>query len=218
MSLTSLITNGTSQTTMTARAGSSTASDGVSAAIQKLMAAKAASIAAAGGSAAASNGVTISAAAQIAAAEAADNKKDFATVTKDVRATLDAQYAADKKAGKTSSTPDLSEVSGRALAAIALDKGGDFTSAEVRAAKGELRERTREQFSATLSGSSASSAIAAYNQQLVSQYDSMSIEEREALGWTDKVRDSAASFVGTDSAPSLFDQLGDFGDSDSSDF
>jgi hypothetical protein len=205
MSLMSLITTGSSQTSSSSSASASTA-----AAIKAAIAASTASTTTTTSSGSGSgNGVTISAAAKIAAAEVTDNAKDFATLTGDVRKTLDAQYAADKTAGKTSSTPDIGEFSGRALAAVALNRDGDFSSKEVAAAKAELRTRTREQFSSLVGNSMSLGGMAAYNQQLVSQYDSMSSEEREALGWTDKIRSSAASFVGTSSQPSLFDQLGD---------
>lgn len=202
MSLMSLISTGLSQSLGQSSGSSATsASDGVTLALQKLIASKGG-----GTTATSSNGVNISASAKIAAAEAADNAKDFATLTSDVRATLDAQY---KDGGKT---PDLSEMSGRALAAIALNRGKDFSTKEVAAAKAELGARTRNEFTASIGGSATMSGLAAYNQMLVSQYDSMSTEEREALGWTDKVRASAASFVGSNGQASLFDQLGNIDD------
>ena len=219
MSLMSLITSGYSSSTTGSSASTSastSASATTAAALQALIASKSGATAAAGATGSAS-GVSISLAAKIAAAEATDNAKDFSKLTSDVRATLDAQYAADKTAGKASSTPDIAEYSGRALAAMALNRGGDFSGKEVAAAKAELRERTREQFTSAVGGSNMLSSLATYNQQLVSKYDAMSSEEREALGWTDKVRASAASFVGTSSQPSLFDQLGDIGTSSSDD-
>lgn len=195
MSLMSLISNSSTASTTTS------SSSNVAASIKAMLESKstAAATTTATASSASSSGVNISPAAKIAAAEVADNKKDFAALTKDVRAALDEQKA---------STPDLSEMSGRALAAIALNKGGDFSGREVAAAKAELRERTRDQFSATVGGSATLSGLAAYNQQLVSQYDAMSAEEREALGWTDKVRTNAEAFVSASTTTtSLFDQL-----------
>jgi len=62
---------------------------------------------------------------------------------------------------------------------------------------------------------------AGYDQQLVSDYDAMSPEERQVRGWTSQVRDSAASFVSattassTGSNSSLFDLLNNVDDSNS---
>jgi hypothetical protein len=153
------------------------------------------------------DGVSISNAAKIAAAEQQDNAKDFATLTQQVRQTLDTQYAADK-ADKTSNAPDLSLMSGRALAAIALNKAGNFSAREMAAAKKELNERARIELAAALKSGNAMGALVSYNQQLVSDYDGMTQEERDARGWTDKTRSTAESFIttvnGTDSVPSLF--------------
>jgi len=161
--------------------------------------------------ASASSDVSISNAAKIAAAEQADNAKDFATLSNQVRATLDAQYAAAKAAGE-SAMPDLSEMSGRALAAIALNKTGAFSQSEMGAARSELRDRALTELQTALkSGSDAMTALVNYNQQLMTDYDGMSEEERSAMGWTARTRASAERFVntikGSDAAPSLFEML-----------
>lgn len=158
-----------------------------------------------------STGVSISPAAKIAAAEQADNAKDFTALSNEVRSTLDAQYIAAKTA-KTLAKPDLGEMSGRALAAIMLNKTASFSSGEIAAARRELGNRTRADFAAATSGGTSLSALAAYNQQLVSQYDSMTQEERDARGWTDTLRSSAAAFTASTAngtaTSSLFDLLG----------
>ena len=149
------------------------------------------------------NGVSISSAAKVAAAEAADNAKAFATVGTETRATIDAQ----KEAGKSL---DLSELSGRALAAMILDKDKQFSAAEKAAAKTELNKRTRDEFVSTVGGSATLTTLASYNQLMVKDYDSMSAEEREARGWTSQTRAQAAAFVATasnTSTSSLFDLL-----------
>lgn len=155
-------------------------------------------------------GLSISNAAKIAAAEAADNKKDFAALSQQVRQTLDAQYAAEE-ANKTSDAPDLSLMSGRALAAVLLNRNGDFSSREMALAKKELNERARIELAETLKSGNAMNALVKYNQQLVADYDGMTQEEREARGWTDKTRSTAEAFItmvnGTDTTPSLFDLL-----------
>lgn len=111
-------------------------------------------------------------AARRASAQIADAKKDFTALSKEVRATLDAQY---KSAGKTA-TPKLDELSGRALAAIALNQTGGFSRTEVSAAKAALQSRERESATGAIKGGS----FAAYSQTLVTQYDAMSSEERQA--------------------------------------
>lgn len=159
-----------------------------------------------------SNGVSISPAAMIAAAEQADNKKDFTALSSEVRSTLDGQYAA-AKAAKTTPRADLSQLSGRALAAIILNKTANFSGSEIAAAKQELGNRTRAEFASATSGGTSLSALGAYNQQIVSQYDAMTQEERDARGWTDKLRSSAAAFTtamaGNGATSSLFDLLSD---------
>ncbi len=145
---------------------------------------------------------TISPAARRASAQIADAKKDFTALSKEVRATLDAQY---KSAGKTA-TPKLDELSGRALAAIALNQTGGFSRTEVSAAKDALQSRERESATGAIKGGS----FAAYSQTLVTQYDAMSSEERQARGWSEHTRDAAATLAAqTNGAmPSLFDQMG----------
>jgi hypothetical protein len=147
---------------------------------------------------------TISAAARAAAAAKADNAKDFTALSKDVRATLTAQYSVAKAAGDASPEADLSAMSGRALAAIALDRGDIFTRAEGNAAKAELRNRMRQDVVASGGGLAG---ITTYSKQMVTRYDSASVEEREALGWTAKTRGGAAALVQQVSRPSIWDQL-----------
>ena len=99
-------------------------------------------------------------------------------------------------------------MSGRALATIILNRISDFSRAEIAAAKQELNSRSRQDFTA-LAGSGALGGLGAYNQQLMSRYDAMSPEEREARGWTAAMRDSAGAFVTatTQSGSSLFELL-----------
>lgn len=142
------------------------------------------------------NGVSISTNAKLAAAAAADNAKDFTALAGEVRKALDDGNA------------DLSEMSGRALATIILNRDGQFSRSELASAKAELAGRARDDFTALARGGASLSAISAYNQQLVSQYDAMSAEEREARGWTQQIHDSAQAFVsGSQNMLSLFDML-----------
>jgi len=157
-----------------------------------------------------SSGVSISHAAKIAAAEQADNARDFTALSQAVRQTLDTQYAADE-ANKAGSAPDLGLMSGRALAAIALNKTGGFSTREMALAKKELNERVRVELAEALKSGNAMDALVSYNQQLVADYDGMTQEERDARGWTDKTRSTAEAFIttvqGTENTPSLFDLL-----------
>lgn len=146
---------------------------------------------------------SISKAALVAAAAKADAGKTPDVLASDVRAALDAQ----KKAGGGS--PDFNEMSGRAIATVALNKTGQFTRAEQHTAKAALREETRQEVASSMSGMSTSAGLAAYSRHLMSDYDAASDEEREARGWTPAVRSKASEFVQSASgATSLWDQIG----------
>lgn len=177
-----------------------------SAALQKSIDAASASTANASTYAATSTGLTISKSAKIAAAEATDNKKEFAALSANVRATLDAQYAASSV-----KEPQFDEMSGRALAAIALNDSGNFSRNEVFAAKTELRERIREVFTDAIGQDVGLSGAVSYSKQLISNYDALSQEERTAIGWTEATRASAQSVIqlvnGTSGQTSLFQLL-----------
>lgn len=114
--------------------------------------------------------------------------RDFAAVAKDARALMDSL----KKAAGTShaDTLDLSKVDGRALAAMALNEGNAFDPDETRAAKQELRARSRADLIASMDDGSDPRALSL---GIVSQYAAMSAEERAALGWTGAVQANAVS-------------------------
>ncbi len=161
------------------------------------------------------NGVSISPNAQAAAAEADDNATDFTDLANTVRSSLDTLYAAEKAAGKPQ-TANFSQLSGRALSAVVLNQGNQFTPAEQRAAKTALDQQTKDDFASAISGGMSMSSLSSYSQSLVTQYDAMSPEERQARGWTSQFRDNAAKVV-TEGSLSLFDQV-DSSDSSSSAF
>ncbi|MBW8743441.1 MAG: hypothetical protein JF628_03685 [Sphingomonas sp.] len=150
-------------------------------------------------------GVSISANAQAAASEADDNKKDFADLAKEIRSSLDTLYAAEKAAGKPK-TANFANLSGRALSAVVLDQGNQFTPAERHQAKAALDQQTRAAFVSATSGGMSMSSLSSYSQSLVAQYDAMSPEERQARGWTQSFRDNAAKVV-SEGSLSLFDQI-----------
>jgi len=152
------------------------------------------------------NGVSISPDAQAAAAEADDNQKDFGDLATEIRSSLDTLYAAEKAAGKPQNA-NFANLSGRALSAVVLDQGKQFTPAEQRQAKAALDQQTRAAFAAATQGGMSMSSLSSYSQSLVTQYDAMSPEERQARGWTESFRDNAAKVVSQGSL-SLFDQIG----------
>jgi hypothetical protein len=200
MSLWSLISNSS-----TSQSASPYISPAVSAAMAKLAGEDTTIAAASGSSATDNNGVSISASAQAAAAEADDNAKDFTDLSNEVRSSLDTLYTAEKAAGKPQ-TANFSNLSGRALSAVVLNQNGKFTAAEQRAAKTALDQQTKDDFASAISGGVSMSSLSSYSQSLVTQYDAMSPEERQARGWTDQFRDNAAKVVSQGSL-SLFDQL-----------
>lgn len=114
--------------------------------------------------------------------------RDFAAVAKDARALMDSL----KKAAGTAhaDTLDLSKVDGRALAAMALNEGNGFDPDETRAAKQELRARSRADLIDSMDNGSDPRALSL---GIVSQYAAMSAEERAALGWTGAVQANAVA-------------------------
>ena len=149
-------------------------------------------------------GVSISANAQ-AAAVAEDNKKDFGDLAREIRSSLDTLYAAEKAAGKPQ-TANFPKLSGRALSAVVLDEGNQFTPAEQHQAKAALDQQTRDAFASATQGGMSMGSLTSYSESLVTQYDAMSAEERKARGWTPAFRDNAAKVV-SEGSLSLFDQI-----------
>lgn len=140
--------------------------------------------------------LSISANARRAAAESADNKKDFAALSQEVRTNLDAQYtAAGTSRDHGAAGLELNALTGRALSAVILNTSGTFSLGEVAAAKTELRERMRTEFVGAVGSKAGLSSLSAYNAQLIISYDAMSSEERQARGWTSHTRATAAAFV-----------------------
>lgn len=107
--------------------------------------------------------------------------RDILKVASDVRAALDAQYAADPSLQPDQ--VDLSAFDDRSLAAIALDKGDQFSAREVLAAKGEIRNRTASSF-ASYGANGGAADGGSLGADLISRYAGMSDEERQAQGWT----------------------------------
>ena len=143
------------------------------------------------------------------------NVADFGSLASLVRTGLDQQYIAAKRNGdelvfdrqrKTGQLADLSGFDNRALSAIALNQGSQFSPIETRAAKVELDARTRATMLQAFQ-SQSSADPRAFGYSLLSQYSGMSAEERQALNWTTDFRDQTiASYK---SATSLLSMLSD---------
>ncbi|HWJ71262.1 MAG TPA: hypothetical protein VNS79_14560 [Sphingobium sp.] len=109
------------------------------------------------------------------AAEKDDAGKSVSTLAAALRGALDAAYAA---VGERHSA-DLTALGGRALAVIALNETGQFSRAEIAAAKSELRGRDRQAVLAQINeGGLTASSLGAYLTQSVSARATMSAEER----------------------------------------
>jgi len=144
----------------------------------------------------AKNDLSISLDALAVSADSRDNAKDFSALAQELRSTLDEQQAMAYANGKTSGTPSLATVSGRGVAAVALNASSLFSPAEVKAAGNELRERENTRFSQTaFSALNWTAGVSAYSRDVITRYDNMSSEERVAKGWTEQTRSKAASFV-----------------------
>ena len=110
------------------------------------------------------------------AAEEADRGKLPATLASETRTAFDAD---DQAAGKANSA-DLTALSGRALALVALDESGQFTKSEMAAAKTELRARDRQALIAQMSSTPLTAAsLRDYSRQLLTTRDAMGAEERQ---------------------------------------
>lgn len=117
----------------------------------------------------------------------------IADVAANARALLDAQADGARDKGstlvfdathKTGQPVDFTRFDNRSLAAIALNQGAAFSVPEIRAAKAELDQRNRAGVVETLksgAGGGASASLA-----LVNRYAAMSVEEKAALGVSDR--------------------------------
>ncbi|MBT2187683.1 hypothetical protein [Sphingobium nicotianae] len=128
------------------------------------------------GSDGAQSAVSITIEAKRAANAKADAGVDAAMLAKSLRADLDAQY---KAAGKKD-TADLTTLSGRALATMALNQSGTFSKTEAAAAKLELRTRDRQSAIAMLSsGTLTAASLQTYTTNLMATRATMSAEEQQ---------------------------------------
>ena len=117
--------------------------------------------------------------------------RDFGKVAADVRAALDKQYdlaaapgaAADGNSGQI----DFRRFDDRSLSAVALNKDGQFSTHEVAQARAEVRARDSDAIKANYQ--SAADPGGDFGKAMITRYASMSVEERQAAGWTPAVYD-----------------------------
>ncbi len=126
-------------------------------------------------------------------------KKDFSTVAKDVRSTLDTQAIEARQNGrelvyepgrKTGQLVDFSSMDGRSLSAIALNQNNLFSLQEVQAAKKELSSRTRNSILSSMKQSQSSGDPSQLSLGILQSYSAMSDEERLATNWNPAFRDT----------------------------
>ena len=149
------------------------------------------------------------------------NLRDFSQVASDVRAALDLQQQAAENQGltivyssgrKTGQMVDLTGFDNRALSAVALNQGAQFSPDEIHAAKSELDARTRTSLLAAFKQSGASSDPRAFSLGLIYSYAQMSSEERQASNFTANFRDTAVkNYQSTSSLISMLQQAGSAG-------
>lgn len=119
--------------------------------------------------------VSITVEAKRAAATKADAGKSGAALASELRISFDKQY---EKTGKNSA--DLTALSGRALATIALNESGKFSKAEIAAAKLELRTRDRQSAVAAINaGPLTSASLATYMRDMLASRSLLSAEEQQ---------------------------------------
>lgn len=113
--------------------------------------------------------------------------RDIEKVASDVRTVLDKQYASATKDGMATSPDegkiDFSKFDDRSLAAVALNKGDQFSEHEVAQAAAEVKARNRDSVSNAYKSTQGSDS-SAFGKSLITQYAAMSDEERQAAGWT----------------------------------
>ncbi|WP_426043506.1 hypothetical protein [Caulobacter sp. DWR3-1-2] len=143
---------------------------------------------------------------------ASPRTRDIKAVASDVRSVLDKQYAAATGDGMATDpddgTIDFSKFDNRSLAAVALNKGAQFSEHEVAQAAAEVKTRNRDSISGSYK-STKGSDNSAFGKSLITQYTAMSDEERQAAGWTPALYDKMVALQNlSDKLASLFNPDG----------
>jgi len=145
-------------------------------------------------------------------------QQEIGDVANGARKSLDALYADAIKAGKAPTFNkktvagtyiDMSGFPSRTLSAIALNTGSQFTTAEVDEAKAALRTKSGAALLAGFQNAAKSSDPTAFSQNIISIFSSMSAEERQAAGWSDKFYQAAVqSYESTSKLTQMFAEAG----------
>jgi hypothetical protein len=138
--------------------------------------------------------------------------RDIGKVASDVRSVLDKQYASATKDGMATSPDDgeidFSKFDDRSLAAVALNKGDQFSEHEITQAEAEVKARNRDSVSSAYASTKGSDP-SAFGKSLITQYAAMSDEERQAAGWTPALYDKMVEVQNlSDKLASLFNSDG----------
>ncbi|ODT50466.1 hypothetical protein [Devosia sp. 63-57] len=129
-------------------------------------------------------------------------------LSSNARTTLDRLYADAKAAGRVPSFSrssssaqfiDLSNFSSRSLSSMVLDTDGRFSNEEVRAAQTALRQKSSATMMAGLQNATKSGDPTAFSQNVIAAFSSLSPEERQAAGWSDKMYQAALDSYSTTS-------------------
>lgn len=135
-----------------------------------------------------------------AASGSTGNTQDFSSLADNARTALDQQIAAAAAQGKslnyskyqkTGIKADFSDFSSRALSAIVLNQGDQFSTEEIGAAREEISSRGRQVLLSCISGANSSSSPTALAENIISAYSSLSSEELQAVGWNDTLYQAA---------------------------
>jgi hypothetical protein len=143
---------------------------------------------------------------------ASPRTRDINAVASDVRSVLDKQYASATADGMATSpddgTIDFSKFDDRSLAAVALNKGAQFSEHEIAQAAAEVKTRNRDSISSSYKSTQGSDS-SAFGKTLITQYTAMSDEERQASGWTPALYDKMVAMQNlSDKLSSLFNSDG----------
>jgi hypothetical protein len=138
--------------------------------------------------------------------------RDIGKVASDVRTVLDKQYASATGEGMAVSpddgTIDFSKFDDRSLAAVALNKGDQFSEHEIAQAAAEVKTRNRDSVSSAYKSTQGADS-SAFGKNLLTQYAAMSDEERQAAGWTPALYDKMVEMQNlSDKLASLFNPDG----------
>ena len=138
--------------------------------------------------------------------------RDFGKVATDVRTVLDKQYATAKGDGAATSPDggdiDFSRFDTRSLAAISLNRDGQFSDHEVTQAANEIRARDHQSVMTSYK-SSAGADPSDFGKAILTRYADMTSEEREASGWTPALYDKMVALQNlSEKLSSLFNSDG----------